>query len=114
MKFPINLSGGLLLALSIAVPSVFISTAAKAQSVVNKTPLEVNRVQTPIKFAPNVINKVDVLRPGRLTGKDTFQEAAFKNSFREKGKLNNPLNVLTQPAAPTSAVNTFRTLNKVR
>ncbi|MEH2369465.1 hypothetical protein [Nostoc sp.] len=113
MKLSRNLSGALLLALSIAVPSAFISTSAKAQPAVNKTPLEVNHVQTPIKFAPNVINKVDVLRPGSLTGKDGFRDA-FRDSFKEKGKLNNPLNVLTQPAVPASAVNTFRTLNKVR
>jgi hypothetical protein len=112
MKFPTNLSSGLLLALSIAIPSIFISTAAKAELVVNQVPSQVNRLETNVNLAPNVFQKLDGLRPGGLAGKDGFREK-FRDSFKEKGKLDS-FNRLIQPVAPASAVDTFRTLNNGR
>lgn len=112
MKFPKNLSGGLLLALSIAVPSVFISTAAKAQPIVNKPPLELNRVQTSIKFAPNVIDKVDVLRP--VGGANSLNQEAFslEGFVRTSAEPLTPASKIKLDTIRPSAVNTFRSLNK--
>ncbi len=102
MKVANKLSAGLFLALSIAAPSIFFSTTAKAEPI---APSTVNRTATPIKVSPGLAGKVDTIRPhGKNPG-----DAAWEFTLTVKGD-----EAKVKPVVKPSAVDTFNSINKVR
>jgi hypothetical protein len=106
MKLSSKLSSGLVLALSIALPSVLFSTTAKAEPAVNKAPSAINQTVAPIKVSPNIGGKVGSVRPnGKNPG-----DAAWEFSLTIKGDEASKV----KPVAKTSATETLRSINQAR
>ncbi len=99
-----KLSSSLVLALSIALPSVLFSTTAKAEPAINKIPSAINQTATPIKVSPGLAGKVDTIRPhGKNPG-----DAAWEFSLTVKGDEARKVT----PVVKTSATETLRSINQ--
>lgn len=111
MQLSRTLSSRLLLALSLTVPFVFLSTAVRAETGVPQRAVKVSPSQPTVKFTPNLDNKLRGLQPGNfftLDGIDPFVEDHGPTwvEYHPKGKMD----LQTYPVVSPSAVDTFNQL----